>query len=527
MQLPLETQKMRKKAYRIKTTQLKEPGIFFQWMLLIMVLAGGFATLKLFNWWFISLHYKSLLYFSLTSFFIWTGILRMNWNWYQLIRIKKQPTPTNPSKPFSVAIFTTAAPGEPIEMFEKTFKAFHQIKHPCQIYFLDGTNDPSFKNLAFQYGLNHLDMSTVQGAKAGKVNEALKITKEDLILILDPDHIIFPDFFVYILPYFNDDKIGFVQPSQGYYNQNRSHVALGAAEQTYLFYGPTQIYYGSVNQAIAIGANCVFRRTALESIGGHATGLAEDLQTSVRLHAQGWTSKYIPYILNRGLVPEDFDSFAKQQLKWARGLFELAFEEFPLLFKQLKFRSKIQYAFIATYYLFGIRIFYFLMIPVIYYMFKIEPVVIPFVEFLSEALPLIIIAFIVYEMSKVYLCDRHTERGFYWRSLGLKIASWPIFVYALYLTLIRKKIPYIPTAKRGGNRLSIFIIPLILYCFLLLASMFYYYVFEPNEVFNSTTSFGMFFFSILALIQHLIAFSIIFSKIHDSNKDAWDKLNIT
>ena len=77
--------------------------------------------------------------------------------------------------------------------------------------------------------------------------------------------------------------------------------------------------------AVAIGANCTFRRTALESIGGHGIGLAEDLVTSIRLHAAGWKSVYVPEVVSRGLVPGDLESFLKQQLKWSRGVHECSF----------------------------------------------------------------------------------------------------------------------------------------------------------------------------------------------------------
>ena len=62
----------------------------------------------------------------------------------------------------------------------------------------------------------------------------------------------------------------------------------------------TMNHYGTV---LAIGANCTFRRTALDSIGGHAAGLAEDMHTSMQLHAKGWKSVYVPAVLARGLVP--------------------------------------------------------------------------------------------------------------------------------------------------------------------------------------------------------------------------------
>ena len=198
-----------------------------------------------------------------------------------------------PEKNLSVAVFTTSSPGEPLSMFEKTFKALKNLNYPHTTYLLDDTEDIAFKELAEEHGVVWLNLPNIPGAKAGKINEALKITKEDFILVLDPDHIVFPNFLDQTLGFFQDKKVGFVQVSQGYYNMYRSFTAHGAAEQTYAFYGPTQMGLFGYGGAVAIGANCTFRRKALDSIGGHAKGLSEDLNTSIRIHSKGWNQDHV------------------------------------------------------------------------------------------------------------------------------------------------------------------------------------------------------------------------------------------
>src|SRR6185503_4470976 len=189
----------------------------------------------------------------------------------------------------------------------------HEIRYPHTTYLLDDTRDPRFAELAKAMGAVPLEIIGVPGAKAGKINRALEMTSEDFILVLDPDHIPFPEFLDRVLGYFQDEQIGFVQVSQAYYNAPESFVARAAAEQTFAFYGPTMQGMHGTGTTVAIGANCTFRRKALESIGGHGIGLAEDLVTSIRLHAAGWRSVYVPEIVSRGLVPEDLDSFLRQQ----------------------------------------------------------------------------------------------------------------------------------------------------------------------------------------------------------------------
>jgi len=119
---------------------------------------------------------------------------------------------------------------------------------------------------------------------------------------------------------------------QAYYNQAETLVAKGAAQQTYQFYGPMMMAMHSYGTVQAIGANCTFRRSALDSIGGHANGLSEDMHTAMKLHAGGWRSVYVPAILTRGLVPATMSSYYKQQLKWSRGTWELLVVTYPKLF---------------------------------------------------------------------------------------------------------------------------------------------------------------------------------------------------
>ena len=248
--------------------------------------------------------------FAFLSLAFWYGISRIVLGWINYAALSK-PMFRPATADHSVAIFVTSSPGEPLAMFEKTLEACALIRYPHSTYLLDDTRDPRFGTLAATHDATRLELVGIPGAKAGKINRALTLTDEEFILVLDPDHIPFPEFLDRVLGYFDDGEIGFVQVSQAYYNQSRSFTANAAAEQTYAFYGPGQIGLHGHRAAVAIGANCTFRRSALESIGGHGIGLAEDLVTAIRLHAAGWKSVYVPEVISRGLVPEDLDhSFA-------------------------------------------------------------------------------------------------------------------------------------------------------------------------------------------------------------------------
>jgi cellulose synthase/poly-beta-1,6-N-acetylglucosamine synthase-like glycosyltransferase len=409
---------------------------------------GAVSLIRLADWWFRPEHIGQPVLFVALSLAFWYGMSRIALGWINYAAISRpvdRPAPPD----LSVAIFTTSSPGEPLAMFEKTLAACRRIPYPHETYLLDDTGDPRYRELAVRHGATWLELRGIPGAKAGKINRALELTREDYILVLDPDHLPFPEIFERVLGHFADPTVGFVQVAQAYYNQRRSFTARGAAEQTYAFYGPGQMGLYGHGTAVAIGANCTFRRSALTSIGGHGIGLAEDLVTAIRLHAAGWRSVYLPEVVSRGLVPEDLGSFFRQQLKWSRGVYEVVFAELPRLFGKLRWRQRLSYLAIGTYYMFGITVPIFLLFPYLYLWAGVQPANMRFGEFIVYAAPVGVIGAAMYLFVQRWLVDPSTERGTHWRGAMLKLACWPVSLAGSVLAMVRAEIPYIPTAKEA------------------------------------------------------------------------------
>lgn len=431
-----------------------------RWILGVLLFLGLQSVVLFAFWWFRREHAGNLIAFALLSFATWYGISRIVVGWYNVFHIE-QPLPRPAPDGLSVAIFITSSPGEPYAMFERTLAAAREIRYPHNTYLLDDTRDPRFAALAAKMGAVHLEIVGFPGAKAGKINEALKRTSEEIVLVLDPDHIPFPEFLDRVLGYFDDTAVGFVQVAQTYYNAARSFVARAAAEQTFAFYGPILQGMHGTGTAVAIGANCTFRRAALESIGGHGIGLAEDLVTAIRLHAAGWQSVYVPEVVARGLVPEDLDSFLRQQLKWSRGVYEVLFREYPRAFRQLTNHHRISYLMIGTYYLVGLTTPVYLSIPLLYLAFGIKPASMFLAEYIVYAVPVGVFGVAVYRFAQRWLCDPVRERGWHWRGMLLKIGCWSVYLKALVLALANVAVPYIPTAKerQTGNLFRMAAVP--------------------------------------------------------------------
>ena len=77
-------------------------------------------------------------------------------------------------------------------------------------YLCDEGNDPVLKKFCGIHGIVHVTREKKTDAKAGNINNALKQAKGEICVILDPDHEPVPEFLDRTLPYFEDEKIGFL-----------------------------------------------------------------------------------------------------------------------------------------------------------------------------------------------------------------------------------------------------------------------------------------------------------------------------
>ncbi len=511
------------------------PPVRFRHRLMLFALAGaGVASvIRLADWWFRADHVGQPVLFVVLSLAFWYGIGRIVLGWVNHVALMRTGHRTAPAE-LSVAIFTTSSPGEPLAMFERTLAACARVRYPHQTYLLDDTRDPRFREVAERHGAIWLELLDIPGAKAGKINRALTLTSEEFILVLDPDHVPFPEFLDRVLGQFDNESVGFVQVAQAYYNQPASFTAAGAAEQTYVFYGPGQMGLQGHGACVAIGANCTFRRSALTSIGGHGVGLAEDLVTAIRLHAAGWISVYVPEVVSRGLVPEDLGSFYRQQLKWARGVYEVAFTELPRLFRRLTWRQRLAYLAIGTYYLSGATTLVMLLIPYLYLWTGLQPATMRFAEFLGAAWPVGLVGVAMYGVIQMWLVDPTTERGVHWRGLILKIASWPVFLRGTVLALLRADVPYIPTAKQAvrGRFLRLAWPQLVLIaCYLVtLVHVIFVRTLRTSEAaleLSSEAVWGMVGFATLPLLAAVGALHAARQAARPAGRDPWESLDVT
>lgn len=438
-----------------------------------LLVAGGLVALGYFTYWFTTdvAAGPAWLYWPLTLSLFYR-VLKLLHEWYHYVGVASPPPP-GPIPQLRVDMLTTACPGEPYEMIAQTLRAMVAVRHPHTNYLCDEGDDPHLRQLCAKLGVVHVTRTDKRDAKAGNINNALRQTTGDICVVLDPDHVPAPDFLETVLPYFADEKVGFVQVVQAYGNRCNSLVAKGAAEQTYQFYGPMMMAMGKYGTAQAIGANCTFRRAALDSIGGHAAGLSEDMHTAMRLHAAGWQSVYVPKIVARGLVPDTLAGYYKQQLKWSRGTFDLLFWVLPGLWQGLTWRQKIHYLTVPLYFLSGLVVFIDVLIPILSLLSSQAPWQVRLDDLVWHVGPLLVMGLLIRQYSQRWLQEPH-ERGFHLMGGMLTMSTWWIYLTGFIYTLLNIKVPYIPTPKddQAANHWRL-IAPNILVCLLSVGAISY------------------------------------------------------
>ena len=348
----------------IDQNQIKKPKKKEVFKLRLIIVIGVLSIINFFYWFLKPQLIGDEILFYGVAIVILFDTFRVLYIWYHYWNINIPAKPKT-YKDLTADVLTTYFPGEPYEMTTQTLLAIKNISYPHMTYLCDEADDEFLKKFCETNDIIHVTRNNRINAKSGNINNALKQAKGEICLILDPDHVPKPNLLDEVIPYFSDDKIGFVQTVQSYYNVNESYVARGAAEQTFHFYGPMMMCmngYGTVN---AIGANCIFRRSALDSIGGHAPGLSEDMHTAMQLYAKGWKSVYVPKVLTKGLVPATLTSYYMQQLKWSRGTLELFVSVFPKLFRKFTWRQKLHYGVLPLGYLSGFFLLIGFLIPIL------------------------------------------------------------------------------------------------------------------------------------------------------------------
>lgn len=278
----------------------------------------------------------------------------------------------------SIDVFI-ATYNEPLSTLRMTIAGAMGMRYPTdavRVYVCDDGGRAEVRLLAEQYGAIHLAREDHSHAKAGNLNHALDVSDGDLIVTLDADMVPRPDFLERTVGPFNDPEVGFVQSPQAFYNEDPFQYNLFSGhalpnEQDF-FMRTLQGGKARFNATIYVGSNAVFRRSALEEIGGFAVGvITEDLATGMLIQAAKYRTEFVPEVVAAGLSPESFADMLKQRDRWCRGNIQVARKWNPLTLPGLTPMQRWLYWDGFVYWYFGVFKMVYLLTPVLFLLFGV------------------------------------------------------------------------------------------------------------------------------------------------------------
>lgn len=389
-------------------------------------------------------------------------------------------------KPVSIDVFITVY-GEPLETIERTARAAVKMRGAHTTWILDDGRSDEVRDMAAEVGARYVRRLSSNGAKAGNVNHALSISNGDFYVILDADFVPQPDFLYETVPFFVDPAVAFVQTPQAYGNLH-TLISRGAAYMQQIFYRFVQPGRNSFNAAFSVGTNVIFRRTAIDDIGGmHTDSKSEDVWTSYELHQAGWKSVYIPVTLAIGDAPETIEDYSKQQLRWATGGFEILLKANPLNpRRRLTPDQRVQYFVTATHYLVGIVPLLLLLVPPMEIFFDLRPVN------LTVTWTTWLLFYLGFYGLQIMLAFT-TMGSFRWETLMLASVSFPIYLRALGNVILgRDQAWHVTGGKRDrSSPFNVMIPQTLFFWFLLLTSVVAIYKDVTNGALTLATAWNV------------------------------------
>ncbi len=380
---------------------------------------------------------------------------------------------------------------EPLEVVKNSLITFYNLTYPNKyIYFLDDTRydiewgtpedmaayRKAIEDLCEYVGVD-LFRRKWHGAKAGIINDFLqfldgtakegfvfynysgktKTETEKYMVVFDADSNPFPDFLEPLVHEIEQrPDLAFIQTPQYYINFDTNRIARAAGLQQTVFYEYICEGKASKDATFCCGTNVLFRRQALESVGGFdESSVTEDFATSLQFHLKKWKTTYINRVRTFQIGPEDLGGYFKQQFRWSLGTVGLLRKVITTFLKNPRALTPLQwweYFLSSTWYFIGFVFFVMMVCPVIYIFLNI-PVYFARPEFYF----LVFVPYIIITLTTFYWTLK--QRSYTIKDLMsgqlLTFITFPVFMKACLLALAGVKGTFGITPKGSSHALPL------------------------------------------------------------------------
>jgi cellulose synthase/poly-beta-1,6-N-acetylglucosamine synthase-like glycosyltransferase len=227
--------------------------------------------------------------------------------------------------------------------------SFDYPKEKYEILIGDDSNDVKISNEIDSFVSKHKDMVKVIrrdeniGFKPGNLNNMLKYSKGEVLVIFDSDFVPEKDFLKRIItPFIYDRNVAAVQAKWSFLNGSQNIVTVLASTIQQIVHYIFLPIMGKSEAAFICGSAEAVRRSYLEEYGGWRAGsLTEDIDYSLRMHSQNKKIVYLSELKCKNELPSTLKDLSKQQMRWAYGVVSAyKHHAINILFSKLSFKSK-------------------------------------------------------------------------------------------------------------------------------------------------------------------------------------------
>ncbi|MEK1929106.1 MAG: glycosyltransferase [Pararhizobium sp.] len=287
---------------------------------------------------------------------------------------------------------------EPLDVLERTIVGTLALDYPkdkLKVYVLDDGRRDWLKAYCERHGAVHVTRNDNAHAKAGNMNNGLRVSSGDFVAIFDADFVPYRHFLKRTLPFFSDETIGIVQTPQHFFNVDPVQSNLGLEniwpDEQRLFFDEIAPSRDGWDVSFCCGSCSIARRKAVDAIGGFPTeSITEDLLTTLSMLNKGYKTRYLNERLSMGLAAENLTGYFVQRERWCQGGIQtLYLHNGPLRGPGLSLFQRIMFLPMSWLVQYLVR-FMVLVVPIAYFWFGALPLYFTeVVDYVSHQVPLL------------------------------------------------------------------------------------------------------------------------------------------
>ncbi len=227
-------------------------------------------------------------------------------------------------------------------------KEMNYPKSKITYYLLDDSTKKDIindlRNFCMKKGITFIHREDRKGCKAGALNYALKLCKEEFIAIFDADEALVDKNFIRdLIPYFEDKSLSYVQTEKRYSKGNLFSDTVDLFDA--FFFKFIQPHRALNNTAIFAGSCGIIRTSSLRKLKGFPEYVIEDTFFSLESDLNNFKSLYVPKVYALGIPIMTYSALVRQQWRYNYGDTQFISYYFKRSMKEKKipFMSNLDY----------------------------------------------------------------------------------------------------------------------------------------------------------------------------------------